>query len=609
MKIFHAVACAALLTGAASLAAQAPAPLAALARMPVKEVTVFKDGHAFVLHEGTLPTDAAGNVLMDYLPSPVLGTFWPYSSNTDVKLAGVVAGQRRVLVEQTALSLAELLDANAGAEVIITEKTISLNREPVRYAATIVGIPERSSDELATTGLPNAAPRTPEKGSIILVQTGDGVKAVHVENIQDVTFKTPHKSKLSHEEFRNLLTLKLEWGAASRRRPRRSASCTCRRACAGFPATGSRSTAAAPRRSSCRRRCVNELADLTDVTANLVIGVPSFAFKDTTDPIALQQVGGAVVAVLPTGRRRCMMSNAITGQVAALGQRTRSAPAGPGLGPDVPESTKSEDLFVFTARHVTMKKGERLVAAVAEYTVPYADVFSLDLPYAPPPEIQANNLNTEQEAELARLLSAPKVAHKVRFTNKSSYPLTTAPALVVRDGRVLAQGLITYTAVNASSDLEITKAVDIQVKKSDAETARVPNAAQWQGNQFARVDLAGTIKLTNYRDKAVDIEVTRHVLGNVTGADNGGVVTKVNVFEDGSYTAGRFAALVALVQWPNWWPHFNGVGASTGKSGSIPGRASTSVHVALLLEVSQGSVLHYLPHERQRVRPLPRGAK
>ena len=62
MKILHAVVCAALLIGAASLAAQVPAPLAALARMPVKEITVFKDGHAFVLHEGTLPTDAAGNV-------------------------------------------------------------------------------------------------------------------------------------------------------------------------------------------------------------------------------------------------------------------------------------------------------------------------------------------------------------------------------------------------------------------------------------------------------------------------------------------------------------------------------------------------------------------
>ena len=54
MKNSRVAACASLLIGAASLAAQAPAPLAALSRMPVKEVTIFKDGHAFVLHEGAL---------------------------------------------------------------------------------------------------------------------------------------------------------------------------------------------------------------------------------------------------------------------------------------------------------------------------------------------------------------------------------------------------------------------------------------------------------------------------------------------------------------------------------------------------------------------------
>src|SRR5438477_6992475 len=78
--------------------AQSPAPLSALAKMPVKEVTVFKDGHAFVLHEGVMPTDTAGNVLMDYLPTPVLGTFWPYSADKTIKLTSVVASERKVLV-------------------------------------------------------------------------------------------------------------------------------------------------------------------------------------------------------------------------------------------------------------------------------------------------------------------------------------------------------------------------------------------------------------------------------------------------------------------------------------------------------------------------------
>jgi hypothetical protein len=309
MKLSSFVGCAVLL-GAATLAAQAPAPLAALARMPIKEVTVFKDGHAFVLHEGALPTDAAGNVLMDHLPSPVLGTFWPYSSAPDAKLTGVVAGRRQVLVEQTALSLAELLEGNAGADATITEKGIGPNREPVRYACTIIGIPQRTTEELAMTGLPGAAPRAPEKGSVILVRTADGVKALNIENIQDVTFKAPPKGKLSHEEFRNLLTLKLDWGS---RRPSPTAQVGLvylQKGLRWIPAYRIALDGSLDRGASSSRTLINELADLDDVTANMVIGVPSFAFKDTMDPIALQQ---AIAQLSPyfssqaTGCRICRM--------------------------------------------------------------------------------------------------------------------------------------------------------------------------------------------------------------------------------------------------------------------------------------------------------------
>jgi hypothetical protein len=569
MKVSRLVWCAALLS-AATVAAQAPAPLAALARMPIKEVTIFKDGHAFVLHEGALPTDSAGNVLMDYLPSPVLGTFWPYSSTPEAKLVGVVAGQRPVLVEQTALSLAELLDGNAGAEAIITERAIGPNREPVRYVCTIIGIPQRTTAELAMTGLPNAAPRTPEKGSVILVRTADGVKAVIVENIQDVTFKTPPKSKVSHEEFRNLLTLKLDWGS---RRPSSTAQVGLvylQKGVRWIPAyritLDGNGTAAIKLQTT----LLNELADLDDVTANMVIGVPSFAFKDTMDPIALQQTIAQLSPYFQSGDRMPMLSNAIATQSARMAQAGPVGTDAPNLGPDMPESTKSEDLFVFTLRHVSMKKGERLVAGVADTSIPYVDVFTLDLPFAPPAEVRTN-LNSAQESELARLLGAPTVVHKVRLTNKSSYPLTTAPALVVRDNRVLAQGMMTYTAVNATSDVEVTKAVDIQVAKSDAETARVPTAVRWQGTDYARVDLAGTIKLTNHRDKAVDIEVTRRVLGNVTAADSGGVVTQVNTVEDSSL-AGDLPVWWRWYAWPNWWGHFNGVGRISWKMRIEPGK-------------------------------------
>jgi hypothetical protein len=154
------------------------------------------------------------------------------------------------------------------------------------------------------------------------------------------------------------------------------------------------------------------------------------------------------------------------------------------------------------------------------------------------------------------------VTHRLRLTNSSEVPLTTAPALVLRDDRLLAQALVTYAAPGAESDLELTRVSDITVHKAEQETKRVPNAATWQGDQYGRVDLSGTISLTNFRKQAVEVEVTRSVLGNVGTADNGGRKERVNVLEDASVarTAEPLPYWWNAFAWPWWWGHFNGVG-------------------------------------------------
>ena len=76
-----------------------------LDELPVREVTVFKDGHAFVLHEGEADTDEHGDVRLDYLPTPVIGTFWPYSAEAGAALTSVAAEQQRIEQLQTALAI------------------------------------------------------------------------------------------------------------------------------------------------------------------------------------------------------------------------------------------------------------------------------------------------------------------------------------------------------------------------------------------------------------------------------------------------------------------------------------------------------------------------
>ncbi|MHC4344193.1 MAG: hypothetical protein ACYSUP_05865, partial [Planctomycetota bacterium] len=128
-----------------------------LADIPVKEVTIFKDGHVLVLHEGQVGTDDAGNVVLDYLPTPILGTFWAYSAESKAKLSGVVSGRRVVSIDRTALNIRELIEANVGAKARITEEDVS------PYECTILGIPTRSTQELAVTSPPGTPERLSER--------------------------------------------------------------------------------------------------------------------------------------------------------------------------------------------------------------------------------------------------------------------------------------------------------------------------------------------------------------------------------------------------------------------------------------------------------------
>jgi hypothetical protein len=530
-------------------------PLSTFARLPIKELTVFKDGHAVVAHEGTMPTDANGNVVMDYLPTPVIGTFWPYSAEKQARLTSVVAGRKRVAVERTALNLRELLEGNVGAQALITES------DAKRYEATIVGLPERSTEELMSTSPPGSPERLPEKGNVVLLKTTEGVKAVGLDRIQEVTFTNDHKPGVSMEEFRNLLTLKLDWGKSKPGKTANVGLFYVQKGVRWIPSYKVDVDGKGQAKVKLQATLVNELADLEDVALNLVVGVPTFAFKDTLDPMALQQDLAQLSQYFQTGMANqnspfaAQFSNAIMSQ----NVRADEFRGGETPGPELGETGRTEDLFVYSVKHVSLKKGERMVLSIAEFELPYKDVFTLDLPFGPPPELRGN-INGEQEREMARLLNSPKVMHKIRLTNNSKYPLTTAPALISREGRVLAQGMMTYASTGATEDLPVTTAVEFQVRKTDVEGQRTPNALHENGSIYSRIDLKGKISLTSHRTQSSELEVNRYVLGTADQASQEGKPERMNAFEDEDYlSANAHPYWWNWYGWPWWWSHVNGI--------------------------------------------------
>lgn len=538
MASFVPVVCA-VLCGLVSASVFAAEP----GKLPVREVTIFKDGHAFVQREGVLPVTKDGTAILDELPIPILGTFWSYSADKAISVRAVTATKVPIDTVRDATSIRELLAANTGSSVTIRENGPGASA----YTATVLSM---------------------RGENLVLLQTGEGIRLVTLTSIAEVTLHGDKpKLTVTDTTSRPQLSLKLE-GAKAGGNANLGVMYLQKglRWIPGYKVVIDEASGKA--KISLQGTLVNELTDLNDVTAHLVIGVPKWDFAGEIDAIALQETLAQLSGQFNNGRAN-VLSNAIMSQGPGFGGGGYRADAeSDAPAPVVSGSESREDFYIFTVKNVSLKRGERMVIPVAEFTLAYTDVYKLELAPAPPREWQqayySGNAN-QLPAELASILSAPKVKHYLRFKNTSPFPLTTAPALLLSGDRVLSQGTMMYTPKNGETDLPLSTASNITVKRTDKETGRIPNVKQWNGYSFEQVDLAGTICLTNYGTKPASVEVNRYVLGTVTQTSEGGVAETLDLF---SGTDGV----------PSWWSsyslpndlgRFNGLGRATWKT-TIP---------------------------------------
>ena len=535
--------------------------------LPVKEVTVFKDGHVYVLHEGALATDADGNILLDYLPNPVMGTFWAYSADPNIKLSSVVSSRDELGVEQPSVCVEDLMKGNVGKKIVVKEHS----REA--YRATIVRVlDDERQPESGQADAIRIHPCEPQRSGdkIVLLKNDEGIRAVHLRDIQAVTFLDQPSDKVVRKQQKDTMRLQLDWGGKEPEQEAVVGMAYVQRGIRWIPSYRVELNGEGEAVIKLQGTIVNELADMIDVKAHLVIGVPRFAFQDSPDPISFQE------AVAQLSRHfRQDSSTAYSFSNAIMSQQSRSFDEGHGgrgrreqegggmnLGPELEGMGGHEDLFVFSLDHVTLKKGQRMVLQIAEYALSYTDIYTVDLSFSPPLEMR-RDFNSEQQMQLAKLFHAPKAVHKIRLKNESEYPLTTAPATIFRDGMVLAQGMMTYTSIGNEGDLEITTAVNIDVKNSDEQTSSTPNAVRWGGNDYAKFDMKGSIELANYGDKAAKILVKRSVLGEMDAATPGGVSEQLGHGYNGFGFEGSVPFWWNWCRWPWWWYHLNSIGQAS----------------------------------------------
>jgi hypothetical protein len=388
-------------------AAGAKGPTTAkLEDLPVREVTIFKDGHAFVTHEAELRVKE-GAVVFEHVPEPVLGAFWPYVRGRRATLESVVASKQPVEETRGAISLPELIRANEGKRVTLIVQTGDKVEEA---SGKNLGIPRRTVERETTTQprreydyrlgrnvVTPASTRTEtveETGDVVLVQTeGGGVRAVKLASVVGAMFPDDAQMTYTQTVQKRRLRLNISGGRGAT-----TVGMTyLQKGLRWIPEYAVLIEDDGKMRIKLQGTIVNDMVDLDDVTVHLVVGVPNFMFKDQISPIALREAAAQLsqyfAPTSPTGHAfsTALMGQSLSYRADAAGGRGIEQPMGAGaeaIGPH-------EDLFLYEVEHVSLKKGERLIVPVIEVQATYTDAYTWQVPFSPPSEL-LQRMNNQQ---------------------------------------------------------------------------------------------------------------------------------------------------------------------------------------------------------------------
>ncbi|CAN5583184.1 hypothetical protein BH10ACI1_BH10ACI1_31650 [soil metagenome] len=490
----------------------------------VKRVAVFKNGYAFTYREGEARI-SNGWAYTTNAPIGVLGTVWGYSTSPNVKVMQLLASQTEKREIERVSNIAEILLANEGARIKFvdtydnnkfyegTYEIVSRNRN-----FAVLPAENYNNDEI-----------------IIALKTETGVMffpAGSIRKIEIIGQPKMEKPKVSKE---NRLGIKVE--GASDGQNINLGIAALERGIRWIPAyrVEVKGTPVKEAKLELEAMLINELTDLDNSEVYFVVGVPHFLFQDTMSPLSMNTAFAGVSGYFQTGtqnNRRDSYSNAIMSQQFQI-DGSSSSENTVDVSPTVSEEERSntfsaEQLFLYQANNITLKKNERASLRLFSLTVPATEVFEWTLNDAP--ETQRRYLEYSNSSTTTPLLQdlSSKVWYALRLKNQTGMPWTTAPAITFREWKPIGQDLLSFTPIGGDNILRVTPATEVIGTNTLEEKSREQTTLKYGGSNytFDLVTVEGTIKLRNIKKEAVELVLTRNLVGEVISADDGGKISR-----------------------------------------------------------------------------------
>jgi len=275
----------------------------------------------------------------------------------------------------------------------------------------------------------------------------------------------------------------------------------------------------------------NELADLEAAQLQLISGFPNFSMGHVTSPLSPQTSWSAFFSQL---RQNPQSHNDAGSQVASqmiVVQNYASPSSGSDLG--APPAGEGVDLHVQDIGAQDLRKNETLALQTGSAEAEYERIVEWVIP-------DTRNADGRQYGNSGSK-NQDSVWDAVRFRNPLDMPMTTGPALFMRDGGVAGQQTSFWVSAGELTNLRITKALSLRTRHTELEVQDDNRATVYVGGRrYRKVKVKGTCEVNNHRAEELRVLVTREFSGELAEASD---KPSTRLLETGVYSANRRNAL------------------------------------------------------------------
>jgi hypothetical protein len=244
---------------------------------------------------------------------------------------------------------------------------------------------------------------------------------------------------------------------------------------------------------------------------DIIIGKPELFYGDVLDPICANFLNQEIFNSRERNQYSYNLSNQVSGYAVDKSEKEEE---GDGTDGGDKEGSKLEDLYIYKLGKIDLEKGAATIIPVSTATVKYEDLYTVDLPINSTQEDKANPI---------------EVFHKYKIINSGSAPLTTGSVLVINQNDLpIAQSQIKYTPAKGEQEINISKAIDVQVRNEETEGKREKsNKKVSNGVLYDKVTYNGRVFLQNLQNKTIKVKVSKSATGFATATSVNGKVKKI----------------------------------------------------------------------------------